>query len=191
MDTTTLRDERAGASAPSNEDAAVVARLRDARVRVKEEMAKVVVGQDQIIDQLLVKFDGALRLFHLHGEGMGLVIIATTYFSLVVGQPVVTLDVTASEPVASLSVKLCDVFPDGTSALIIRGTLDLRDSANPVELVLDACAYRPDPGHRLRLSVAGADWPNTIAPPAPLTLTVHGGTLELPLWTESGVAPPA
>jgi hypothetical protein len=33
---------------------------------------------EEVIDQLLVKFDGALRLFHLHGEGMGLVIIATT-----------------------------------------------------------------------------------------------------------------
>ena len=38
------------------------------------------------------------------------------------------------------------------------------------------------PGQRLRLSVAGADWPNTVAPPAPVTLTVHDGTLELPLW---------
>ena len=27
------------------------------------------------------------------------------------------------------------------------------------------------PGHTLRLSVAGADWPNTVAPPAPVTLT--------------------
>ncbi len=33
---------------------------------------------ETIIDELLVKFDAALRLFHLHGEGMGLVIIATT-----------------------------------------------------------------------------------------------------------------
>jgi hypothetical protein len=33
---------------------------------------------EQIIDESLVKFDAALRLFHLHGEGMGLVIIATT-----------------------------------------------------------------------------------------------------------------
>jgi hypothetical protein len=33
---------------------------------------------EEIIDRLLVKFDAALRLFHLHGEGMGLVIIATT-----------------------------------------------------------------------------------------------------------------
>jgi predicted acyl esterase len=107
-----------------------------------------------------------------------------------VGQPAVTLDVSASAEVASLSVKLCDVFPDGTSALITRGSLDISGLEGPVELLLDACAYRPDPGHRLRLSVAGADWPNTIAPPAPVALTVHGGTLALPLWPDSGVEPP-
>jgi hypothetical protein len=31
-----------------------------------------------VIDEAIVKFDAALRLFHLHAEGMGLVIIATT-----------------------------------------------------------------------------------------------------------------
>jgi MoxR-like ATPase len=39
---------------PDHEDAAIVARLRDARVRVMDEMAKVVVGQEQVIDHLLV-----------------------------------------------------------------------------------------------------------------------------------------
>jgi predicted acyl esterase len=115
---------------------------------------------------------------------------------VVVGQPSVSLDLSASTELASLSVKLCDVFPDGTSALVTRGTLDLArvDLTQPVRLLLDACAYQPDPGHRLRLSVAGADWPNTIAPPGPLELTVRGGTLSLPLWTaprtDSGVEPP-
>lgn len=33
---------------------------------------------EPIIDEALVKFDAGLRLFHLHAEGMGLVIIATT-----------------------------------------------------------------------------------------------------------------
>jgi predicted acyl esterase len=116
-----------------------------------------------------------------------------------VGQPRVTLRVGADAPEASLSVKLCDVFPDGTSALVTRGSLDLRyrdgvhGDARPltpgeeydVTLELDACAYRLDPGHRLRVSVAGADWPNTVAPPAPVTLTVTRGTLELPLWEGS------
>ena len=114
-----------------------------------------------------------------------------------------TLRVSADAPAASLSVKLCDVFPDGTSALVSRGTLDLafRDGVHgtPTPLVpgeeydvvldLDACAYSWTPGNRLRVSVAGADWPNTVAPPAPVTLTVHGGSLELPLLAGDFPAP--
>ncbi len=120
------------------------------------------------------------------------------------GHPVLRLRVSADQPSASVSAKLCDVFPDGTSALICRGSLDLafRDSRSDpaalepgrcydVAMVLDACAYELAPGQRLRLSVAGADWPNTAAPPAPLTLTVHGGELVLPVWSgESPYAPP-
>ena len=99
----------------------------------------------------------------------------------VVGHPVARLRVSASAPAASLSVKLCDVFPDGTSALVSRGSLDLtfrtgvHDAPSPltpgevydVEVVLDACAYEWAPGQKLRVSIAGADWPNTVAPPAP------------------------
>jgi hypothetical protein len=33
---------------------------------------------EQILDEALVKFDAGLRLFHMHAEGMGLVILATT-----------------------------------------------------------------------------------------------------------------
>src|SRR3954471_16940642 len=51
METPRPRD---GQPALSTEDAAVVARLRDARLRVREEMARVVVGQESIIDHLLV-----------------------------------------------------------------------------------------------------------------------------------------
>ena len=113
----------------------------------------------------------------------------------IVGRPRATVRVSADRPAASLSVKLCDVFPDGTSALVSRGTLDLafRDGVHgrpapltpgheyDVVLDLDTCAYAWRPGHRLRVSIAGADWPNTVAPPAPVTLTVHGGWLELPV----------
>ena len=117
---------------------------------------------------------------------------------VLVGHPVARLQVSADAPLASLSVKLCDVFPDGASALVTRGSLDLtyRDGvhapAEPSPLVpgqvydvvvdLDACAYAFTPGQTIRLSVAGADWPNTIAPPAPVTLTVHGGSLDLPRY---------
>ena len=115
---------------------------------------------------------------------------------VLLGQPTLQVSVSVTAPHASLSAKLCDVFPDGTSALICRGSLDLayRDGVHgapaplepgtpyDVELELDACAYRLDEGHTLRLSVAGADWPNTVAPPAPVSLTVHDGSLTLPLW---------
>ena len=120
---------------------------------------------------------------------------------VLLGHPVARLRLAADAPAASLSAKLCDVFPDGTSVLVARGSLDLafRDgvhaprSPSPllpgevydVEVVLDACGYELAPGHRLRLSVAGSDWPNTIAPPAPVRLTVHAGALELPLWRGS------
>jgi hypothetical protein len=60
-----------------------------------------------------------------------------------------------------------------------------------VEVVLDACAYTFRPGQRLRLAVAGADWPNTVAPAAPVELTVHGGALDLPLWQENHRPAPA
>jgi hypothetical protein len=38
----------------------------------------------------------------------------------------------------------------------------------------------------LRLSLAGADWPNTVAPPAPVTLTVRSGLLLLPVYEAAG-----
>ena len=50
----TPRDVKPGPGAAlSSEDAAIVARLRDARLRVREEMAKVIVGQESVIDHLL------------------------------------------------------------------------------------------------------------------------------------------
>ena len=119
------------------------------------------------------------------------------------GHPVVRLRVSASASAASLSVKLTDVFPDGTSALVSRGTLDLafRDGVHgepaalvpgeeyDVEVVLDACAYSWSPGQVLRVSIAGTDWPNTVAPPAPVVLTVHAAEVSLPVLDGSHPAP--
>src|SRR6059058_26769 len=41
---------------------------------------------ERVLDEALVKFDAGLRLFHLHAEGMGLVIIATTMVAATVAQ---------------------------------------------------------------------------------------------------------
>ena len=59
-----------------------------------------------------------------------------------------------------------------------------------VEVELDACAYAFDAGQRMRLSIAGADWPNTAASPGPVVITVHGGSLELPCWQGDSPHPP-
>ncbi len=69
---------RLAAVLANNEDAAAVAKLREARSRVREEMAKVVVGQDDIIEAMLV---GLLSRGHilLHGvPGLGKTKMART-----------------------------------------------------------------------------------------------------------------
>ncbi|HEV3399143.1 MAG TPA: CocE/NonD family hydrolase, partial [Actinomycetes bacterium] len=112
------------------------------------------------------------------------------------GHPRLVVRVGASAPVAFLSAKLCDVFPDGTSSLVARGFLNLtqrRSRTEPepmrpgitetVELELDATSWVFPAGHRLRLSLAGSDWPNLVPPPGPATLTVarDGSALTLPV----------
>jgi hypothetical protein len=114
----------------------------------------------------------------------------------ILGYPAVDLDVAATAPVAFLSVKLCDVFPDGTSALVSRGFLNLThryswSDPEPLEpgrvyrihVDLDATSWTFESGHRIRLDVAGTDWPNAWAPPAPVTMAVERArsTLSLPV----------
>ncbi len=120
----------------------------------------------------------------------------------VLGYAIVRLRLRCDVPVASLSVKLNDVFPDGTSALVTRGLLNLThrssstaptplppDEPTEVAVELEAAAYRFEPGHRVRLSVAGTDWPNTWPPPTPVTLTVERASLRLALPVLDGPPP--
>ena len=102
----------------------------------------------------------------------------------ILGHARVRVRIATSEPVAYLSAKLCDVFPDGTSSLVARNILNLthRDSAEqpPPMLVgelvdVELEIGRVDDfeaGHALRLDLAGTDWPNTWSPPRPVTFTI-------------------
>ena len=123
----------------------------------------------------------------------------------VLGHPWLVVRVGASAPVAFLSAKLCDVSPDGTSTLVARGFLNLcqrRSRTDPapmrlgvveeVALELDATSWVFPAGHRLRLSLAGADWPNLVPPPGPVALTVErdGSALTLLVLVGPSPSPP-
>jgi hypothetical protein len=114
----------------------------------------------------------------------------------ILGYPRVELTLASSEPVAFVSLKLCDVFEDGTSALVSRTAFNLthrrsHDDPEPLEpgaphevaVELDATSWRFEAGHRVRLDVAGADWPNVWPPPGRSRLTIHraGSALVLPV----------
>ena len=126
----------------------------------------------------------------------------------ILGNPVLEATVSSSEPVAFLSAKLCEVLADGTSVLVSRGLLNLthREShthpqplvpgrAYDVSVELDATSWVFTAGNRLRLAVAGADWPNAWPPPraSTLTLDVAASRLLLPVMEGPGPAadPPA
>jgi putative CocE/NonD family hydrolase len=117
----------------------------------------------------------------------------------ILGFPQVELYVAASEPLAQASVKLCDVAPDGTSLLVTRGMLNLthRDSHEhptalipgdiyPITVELSGISHVFAAGQRVRLSIAGADWPLAWPPPRRAVLTLyhdaaHPSQLELPV----------
>jgi hypothetical protein len=123
----------------------------------------------------------------------------------VLGHPRLRLTLTSPEPVAFLSAKLCDVFPDGTSALVSRGVLNLthrdgHDDPKPlepgaptlVEVELEATSWIFEPGHRVRLSLAATDWPNVWPPPHGGPLLVERSSIELllPVLVGPAVASP-
>src|ERR1700758_5623616 len=79
MDSKRPHDGNPGsAAALSSEDAAIVARLREARMRVREEMAKVVVGQESIIDHLLVGLLCRGHILLLGVPGVGKTLMSRT-----------------------------------------------------------------------------------------------------------------
>ena len=111
----------------------------------------------------------------------------------IVGFPEAALSLSVDRPLALVAVRLCEVFPDGTSALVARGLLNLahRDGhAEPAPLepgrlyharvALDFAAHSFPAGRRLRLALSPTYWPWAWPSPKPVTLTLHAGALELP-----------
>ena len=121
----------------------------------------------------------------------------------VLGVPEVVVHVEVDSPVAMLSVRLSDVAPDGTSALVSAGVLNLthrRSHADPeplrpgvveqVEIPLRTAGYRWLAGHRLRVALASSLWPVLWPSPHPATIRVHRGPAT-PSRLVLPVVPPA
>jgi hypothetical protein len=128
----------------------------------------------------------------------------------ILGRPRAIVQMRSTARVIGVAVSLSDVSPDGVSCLVAKGMLNATRRASltaPQPLVpgettelaidLDATGWRFAAGHRVRLAIAAADWPNVWPTPEPGSLDVeHGGDrpsrLVLPVVPASGpVDPPS
>ena len=122
--------------------------------------------------------------------------------------PWVTLELVVDRPSALVAVRLCDVCPDGTSARVTYGLLNLthrngHETAEPLEpgrrytvrVKLDDVGYAFPAGHHIRVAVSTNLWPIAWPSPEIVTLSLYtgAGTLELPVRPGQGenIAPPA
>ena len=105
------------------------------------------------------------------------------------------LELEVDQPTAFVSVRLCDVQPDGASTLVSFGLLNLthdaaHETVTPLEpgrryrvtVALNDIAHRFVAGNRVRVSVGTGLWPVVWPSPRPVTLTLHteGCRLVLP-----------
>ena len=128
----------------------------------------------------------------------------------ILGRPRAIVHLTSTASVIGVAASLSDVDPDGASTLVAKGMLNvtrrhsLTDPAplgpgEPAELAIeiDATGWRFLAGHRLRLAIAAADWPNVWPTPEPGSVDVWHGAgrpsrLVLPVVPAAGsVAAPA
>jgi hypothetical protein len=104
------------------------------------------------------------------------------------------VEVECDGPEAMLAARLCDVAPDGSSARITYGLLNLqhRDGHGlavalvpgrrySTEIRLKDVAYELPAGHRLRVAISTAYWPLAMPGPRAATVTLYAGRLTLPV----------
>jgi hypothetical protein len=112
------------------------------------------------------------------------------------GAPEVDLELTVDKPLVNIAVRLCDVYPDGTSAVMTYGVLNLahRNShAHPepcpagrpfrATVRLNDFGRTVPRGHRIRLAVQNQFWFVLWPQPELSTITLASGTstVRLPL----------
>ncbi len=130
----------------------------------------------------------------------------------IIGMGKAVIHVSSTAPVMAFVARLSDVGPDGTSAQVTIGVLNgtRRNSLTDPEPMqpneiyelhvdLDATAWRFERGHRIRLSISSADFPNLWPTPYHGTNRVYrekerGSYLDLPVvpsrHADDGELPP-
>ena len=115
----------------------------------------------------------------------------------IIGAPICTMVVSSDKPLSQLAIRLCDLRPDGTSALITHGFINLtmvESFEKPkllepgkkvnVKVFLDQIAYYLPEGHRLRVAVSSSYWPFIWPSPEMPKIELFSGSIQLP-QTES------
>jgi uncharacterized protein len=127
----------------------------------------------------------------------------------ILGRALVVLHASSTAKVIGFCARLSDVSPDGTSVLVAKGMLNATRIAgshrDPAPLVpgrvyelpieIDATGWVFPKGHRIRVAVASADWPDVWPTPELATNTVYRGPatpsrLVLPVVPASGSPQP-
>jgi uncharacterized protein len=121
----------------------------------------------------------------------------------ILGVPEAVLHLSASAPVATAVVRLTDMAPDGTSAQVSAGILNLthrrsHEQPEPLEpgrvetvrVALRPAGYRFLAGHRIRVSVASSAWPVIWPSPFETDFELHRGPAT-PSRLVLPVVPPA
>jgi putative CocE/NonD family hydrolase len=106
----------------------------------------------------------------------------------ILGFPRIVLYASATAETAFVAGRLCDVAPDGASTLVSKGILNATrrngmDRAEPLvpgeiyslALELDAISWIFPRGHRIRLAISGADFPEVWPAPSAAELQVYSG----------------
>jgi uncharacterized protein len=128
---------------------------------------------------------------------------------LLLGWPRLVLYASSSAKVATFVAKLADVAPDGSSALIVDGSLNgtrresltdpkpmTPDEVYELDVPMNPTGWVIKAGHQLRLAVSGSDFPNLWPTPEKARLRVYRGRdyrsrVVLPVVPVAKAEPPA
>ena len=121
----------------------------------------------------------------------------------IIGRPKLKLTFSATAPIVNVIAKLFDIAPDGSSDLVTWGVLNVThrkshtkpkplaiDEKVNLDIELDATSWIFKSDHRLKLTLAGSDFPNVWPSPYPAENTVWWGKeydscIILPIVPES------